>query len=99
MHRNRQNANSQRRTPRPPDARVQQDNQLNGCRKTLIIALNEKIAPKTKTDPKPPNAQKPYKSLLKRKTCECTSAMLRIKSSQNFKAEPDDDQLQTQERS
>jgi len=62
MHRNRQNANSQRLTPRPPDARVQQDNQLNGCRKTLIIALNEKIAPKTKTDPKPPDAHKPYKS-------------------------------------
>ena len=63
MHRNRENANSQRLTPRPPAARVQQDNQLNGCRKSLIIALNEKIAPKTKTDPKPPNAQKPYKSL------------------------------------
>ena len=89
MHRNRQNTNSQRRTPRPPDARVQQDNQLNGCRKTLIMALHEKIAPKTKTDPKPPNAQKPYKSPLKRKTCACTNANLesnRAKSSRPSQA-------------
>ena len=56
------------------------------------MALNEKIAPKTKTDPKPPNAQTTLQIPLKRKTCGCTNAMLRIKSSKIFKTEPGDNQ-------
>ena len=92
MHRNRENANSQRLTPRPPAARVQQDNQLNGCRKSLIIALNEKIAPKTKTDPKPPNAQKTLQIPLETEDMRMHQRELRIKSSKIFKTEPGDNQ-------
>ena len=67
MHGKPQNAISHRGTPRAADARAKQDNQLNGCTKSLIIALREQDSTNTQTETNPTDAQKASKSLTNRK--------------------------------